>query len=465
MLLDHLGRRAFAVPDVIKDLLGDLGRDHVGLDQLHQLRDVRRRQRVLAEVLALGGQARRNLVRDPVGHQLGVAALGGGFEIVGLGLFRDQHDGVVLRQAIVRHQTLALVVRQLGQRRLDLGDPGLFQIQRQQVGIGEVAIILRLFLGPHGARFAGCRVVQARLLGDRTTVFQDLDLAARLILDRLRNEAEAVDVLDLAARAQIAEVARLLELVIVSGPADRHVYVGPQIALLHVPVAGAQIDQDGPDLLHIGHRLVRRAQVGTRDDLHQRRAGPVQVDVAFGRRQVVDQLARILLQVQPLDADVEEAAVLGLHLDHAFPHDGVIELADLITGRQVGIEVVLAVELAAAVDLRAQAQARLHRLLDAVFVQRRQHAGKARIDQRHLLVRSRAEADGGAGKQLGLRRHLGVDFQAHDDFPIAGAAFDGLCIVAHAHHHLPGLAVKPAARSSAAPTWNTVASSSALPMT
>ena len=34
-----------------------------------------------------------------------------------------------------------------------------------------------------------------------------------------------------------------------------------------------------------------------------------------------------------------------------------------------------------------------------------------------------------------------------------------------AYHQRPGLAVKPAARSSAAPTWKTVASSSALPMT
>ncbi len=33
------------------------------------------------------------------------------------------------------------------------------------------------------------------------------------------------------------------------------------------------------------------------------------------------------------------------------------------------------------------------------------------------------------------------------------------------HHHLPGLAVKPAARYSAAPTCKTVASSSALTMT
>ena len=465
MLLDHLGGRAFAVPDVVEHFLGDLGRDDIGLDQFDQLGDMRRRQRVLAEVLAVGGQTRGDLVRHPVGDQLGVAALGGGLEVIGLGLLRDQHHGVVLRQAVIGHQTTALLVRQLGQVGLDLVDPGLFQLQRQQVGVGEVAIVHRLFLGPHRARFARRRIIQTGFLNDRAAVLEDLDLATRLVIDRLRNEAEAVDVLDLAARAQEAEVAGFLELGVVAGAADRDVDVGAQVALVHVAVAGAEIDQDGADLLDVGDRLFRRADVGARDNLHQRRARPVQIDVGFRRRQVVDQLARVLLQVQALDADVEEAAVLGLHLDHALAHDGVIQLADLIAGRQVGIEVVLAVELALQIDLRLQAQTRLHRLLDAVLVQGRQHAGEASVDQRHLLVRTRAKTDSGAREQLGLRRHLGVDFQPHDDFPVAGATFDQCFVVRHAHHHLAGLATKPAESSSAAATWKTVASSRALPMT
>ena len=179
----------------------------------------------------------------------------------------------------------------------------------------------------------------------------------------------------------------------------------------------------------------------------------------------MDQLAGILLKVQTLDADVEEAAVFGLDLDHALTHDRMIELADLITSRQVRIEVVLAVELRLQVDLRPKAQTRFHSLLDAELVEGRQHAGEASIDQRDLLVRTRAEADSRAGEQLGLRSDLSVDFQTHDDFPIARAAFDDCCVRAHAHHHLAGLETKPALSSIAPATLKTVSSSSALPMT
>ena len=87
------------------------------------------------------------------------------------------------------------------------------------------------------------------------------DLPARLVLDRLPDEADGVDVLDLAARAE-----RL------AGPAHRDVDVGAQAALLHVAVAGAEIAQDGAQLGHIGLRLLGRAQIGLRDDLHQRDA-------------------------------------------------------------------------------------------------------------------------------------------------------------------------------------------------
>ena len=50
-------------------------------------------------------------------------------------------------------------------------------------------------------------------------------------------KADRVDVLDLAARAEIA-----------AGPAHRHVDVGAQDALFHVAVARAEIAQDGAHL-------------------------------------------------------------------------------------------------------------------------------------------------------------------------------------------------------------------------
>ena len=144
------------------------------------------------------------------------------------------------------------------------------------------------------------------------------------------------------------------------------------------------------------------------------------------RVHVVDRLAGVLLQVQALDADLHHGAVVQLDLEEALTDDGVLELADLIALRQVGIEVVLAVEPRPRIDLGVQAQARLHRLLDAVSVDHRQHARKGRVHQAHLLVRSGAKAGGRAGEKLGVGRHLGVDFEAEHDLPLAGAAFDAV---------------------------------------
>jgi hypothetical protein len=151
-----------------------------------------------------------------------------------------------------------------------------------------------------------------------------------------------------------------------SRAAHRDVDVGPQVALLHVAVAGPERDEDGADLLHIGRGLLGRAHVGHGDDLHQRRAGPVEVDVGGVGVEVVDRLAGVLLEVQPLDAHGEGRAVAALDLHLALADDRVGELADLIALRQVGVEVVLAVEARPQIDLGLQPQARAHGLLDAV---------------------------------------------------------------------------------------------------
>ena len=105
------------------------------------------------------------------------------------------------------------------------------------------------------------RIEQPRLLDDRPAVLQDLDLAARLVLDGLADEADRIDVLDLAARAE--RRARL---------PHRDVDVGAQRPLLHIAVAGAEIAHDGAELGEIGLGLIGRAKVRLRHDLHQRNA-------------------------------------------------------------------------------------------------------------------------------------------------------------------------------------------------
>jgi hypothetical protein len=87
--------------------------------------------------------------------------------------------------------------------------------------------------------------------------------------------------------------------------AHRNVDVGAERPFVHVAVAGAEIAQDGAQLGDIGLRLVGRAQVGLRHDLHQRHARAVEIDIGHGRMLVVHRLAGVLLQMQPLDADLD----------------------------------------------------------------------------------------------------------------------------------------------------------------
>ena len=108
----------------------------------------------------------------------------------------------------------------------------------------------------------------------------------RFGLDRLADEADGIDVLDLAARAEVA-----------SGLSDRHVDVGAQVSLLHVAVASAEIAKDAAQLRDVGLCLLGGSQIRLRDDLHQRDARAVQIDVGIIRVLVVQRLAGVLLEM------------------------------------------------------------------------------------------------------------------------------------------------------------------------
>ncbi len=82
---------------------------------------------------------------------------------------------------------------------------------------------------------------------------------------------------------------------------------------------------------------------------------------------VVHRLAGILLQMQALDADLDvlefSLAVGADRDDHStLTDDRLLELRDLVALRQIGIEVVLAVENRLVVDLRLQPEAGADRL-------------------------------------------------------------------------------------------------------
>jgi hypothetical protein len=152
---------------------------------------------------------------------------------------------------------------------------------------------VRFFLGAHRARLAAFGIEQAGFLVDRAAILDDVDLAAGFVIDGLSDEADRVDVLDLAARANSSPGLRTETLT-----------SARRLPLSMSPSHVSEITQDGPQLGDVGLRFLGRAHVGPRDDLHQRDAGPVEVDVGIVGVLVVDRLARVLFQVQALDADI-----------------------------------------------------------------------------------------------------------------------------------------------------------------
>ncbi len=307
-------------------------------------------------------------------------------------------------------ETLALGVRQLRQLRGGLGDEGGVDLQWQQIGVGEVAVVIGLLLGAHGPRLVPLGVVEPSLLDDLAAPLQHLDLTPHLELDGPLQEAEGVDVLDLGAGAE----GRL------ALGAHRDVGVHPEGPLLHVAVADADPAHQLVDLAGIGHRLLGGAQVGLGDDLEQRCSRPVQIDPGVAMKILVQRLARVLFQVGPGDADLLEGPVLQQDLDLTLADDGVLVLADLVALRQVGVEIILTGEDRTLRHLRVDRLAEAHGESHRLAIEHRQDPGQPQIDGAGLGVRLGPEAGRGPREDLGLGRELGVDLQPDDGFPLHG---------------------------------------------
>ncbi len=137
---------------------------------------------------------------------------------------------------------------------------------------------------------------------------------------------------------------------------------------------------------------------------------------------VVQAFAGILLEMQPGDADLAHRPVGHVQTDPAMPDHRLLVLRDLIAGRQVGVEVVLALEDTCQVDLSGKAEPGLDRLLNAMPVDDRQHPREGGVDRRDLGIGLGAKIGCRPGEQLGLRDHLGMDLEPDHRFPLSGAA-------------------------------------------
>ena len=318
-----------------------------------------------------------------------------------------EHAGIVGRQIIVLTQALRLLIGQLGQAGGHGVDIELVDLDGQQIRIWEVAIVVGFFLGAHRPRLAAIRIVQPRLLHDLAAALQQFDLPRDLEVDGFLHEAERVEVLDLGARAELFRTVL----------PHRHIRVAAERSLLHIAVADRKITHQRMDLLQVGDRFLGRAHRRLRDDLDQRRTGPIQVDAGRAPEALVQRLACIFLKVSTRDVDALDGAVVEHDVDRTTADDRQFVLADLITLRQIGIEVVLAREYRAPRHPRIDRQAEFHRHAYRLGIEHGQHAGIGEIDQIRLRVRRRPIGGGRAGEYFRLRRQLGVNLEPDDGLP------------------------------------------------
>ncbi len=296
--------------------------------------------------------------------------------------------------------------RRFGQRGTQRGDTLGGENQRRQVGLREVAVVVRLFLAAQGAGGAALGVEAAGVLGDADSALEKLDVARDLVLDGTGHVAEGVEVLDLALGAEAC----------LAAAAHRDVGVAAQAALFHVAVAGFGIEQHLVEGLQVVLGFGGAGHVGLRNDLDQRHAAAVEVHQALARQgltagRLVQELAGVLLEMEPLDPHA--LRVMGERQQSALGKRTVV-LADLVALRQVGVEVVLAREDRGGMDLAAQRRGERDGQVDGMAVDHRQGA---RVSQAHRAdqgVRLGPEPVGAPAEHLALRQQLDMDLQPDD---------------------------------------------------
>ena len=235
---------------------------------------------------------------------------------------------------------------------------------------------MRVLLGPHGARLAGVRVEQHRGLLYAAAILQRLDLPAHFVVDGLLQEAEGIQVLDFATRAER-----------ISRSTHRDVGIAAERSFLHVAVADIDPAHQAMQGLGVGNGFLGRTHVRFGNDFQQRRSGTIEVDAAHAVKILVQGFSGIFFKVRAGEAHGLLTAT-GNDGDRAALHDRQIELADLVALGKIGIEIILAREYRATVDVvrdvAVDRQSEANGLVDGRAIGNGQHARQREIDRRRV---------------------------------------------------------------------------------
>ncbi len=292
---------------------------------------------------------------------------------------------------------------------MDPAFPCFINDNRDQIGLREIAIIVRGFLRALGFRGAAVGVPAAGFLDDGSAFTQHFGLAFDFELDGLLDTAERRDVLDLGLDAEFSRAFR----------PQADVRLGAQRAFLHIAVAHAEILEDALELDEVGVRFLPGVNVRFGHDFEERHARAVEINAARAAGERVCIARGVLLHMRAANAHALDAAG-DIKIEIAVVAQGQIVLADLIVLRLVGIEIVLAVHLRPARDFAVECEPDGDRRLDHRLVQRRQDTGHAEADRADVRVRRCMEIVLAAAKHFGSRTDLDVDFQSDDGFEFHG---------------------------------------------
>ncbi len=196
---------------------------------------------------------------------------------------------------------------------------------------------------------------------------------------------------------------------------DRDIGVAAQAPLLHVAVVDANrhqnLAQPAEELAGLGGR----AQIRFGHDLEERDTAAIEVQVgpAVGiRKAFVQGLAGILFEVRPGDPDPPRLAG-HLVLDAPAGGDGPFVLRDLISLREVRIEVILAREDRHRVDLAIEGVRDPDGEFHDLSVQHRQRARQPKAHGADIGVRWRPEPGAAAAEDLRLGQQLRVNLETN----------------------------------------------------
>jgi hypothetical protein len=375
----------------------------------------------------LAGGGGEEIVEQKIGDggAVGRFERGGFLEVIGQRGFRREHARLVGADAELADEPQLFRLGQFGHAGRRHFIKAVIGPHRLDVGIGEVAVIVRLFLRAHERRFAFVVVPAPRLLLDRAAGSDHVDLPRDLVLQRAPHAADAVEILQFAFGAEFFLAFR----------PHGNIHVAAHLALFHVGIADTTVNQDLLERREVGEGFLGRRHVGLADDFHQRRSGAIEVDAA-GTVLEVERLGHVLLEVNAHEPDrfVGDGGRFLLHVfrigeqverDRAARAERLVVLRDLVILRHVRVEIILPVELAARGDLAPEHFAGEERLDDRLLVRHGQHAGHAEADGAHMRIGRPAEFVFAAAEHLRVRLELDVDFKSDDDFVIGGGEGGG----------------------------------------